>query len=339
MSNLTPKKQLFRLGIILVLIALIGLAILMSLSTGYSNVTFSDVSRILLGGGSAKENLILYQFRLPRLVMAILVGMGLAASGCLLQSISRNDLADPGILGINVGAGMMVVLVYKYLPFISVHYPFALPIASFFGAFGVALLICWLSFNRYQGFSPMKMILMGIAISAAGNAFILVTSLKLDRATYVSFSTWNIGNIGGTTWDKILILLPWILILLPLAFFKSKELNTLALGKDLATSLGVNVGKQQIILLMIAVALAAAIVSVAGAIGFIGLIAPHIARRLVGASHEFLLPTTILVGALIVIVSDTLARTIFSPSELPVGIVITVVGAPYFLYLLRKNKN
>lgn len=332
MSNLTPKKQLFRLGIILVLIGLIGLAILMSLSTGYSNVTFSDVSRILLGGGSAKENLILYQFRLPRLVMAILAGMGLAASGCLLQSISRNDLADPGILGINVGAGVMVVLVYKYLPFISVHYPFALPIASFFGAFGVALLICWLSFNRYQGFSPMKMILMGIAISAAGNAFILVTSLKLDRATYVSFSTWNIGNIGGTTWDKILILLP-------LAFFKSKELNTLALGKDLATSLGVNVGKQQIILLMIAVALAAASVSVAGAIGFIGLIAPHIARRLVGASHEFLLPTSILVGALIVIVSDTLARTIFSPSELPVGIVITVVGAPYFLYLLRKNKN
>ena len=126
---------------------------------------------------------------------------------------------------------------------------------------------------------------------------------------------------------------------MPLAFFKSKELNTLALGKDLATSLGVNVGKQQIILLMIAVALAAASVSVAGAIGFIGLIAPHIARRLVGASHEFLLPTSILVGALIVIVSDTLARTIFSPSELPVGIVITVVGAPYFLYLLRKNKN
>ena len=135
-----------------------------------------------------------------------------------------------------------------------------------------------------------------------------------------------------------MILLPWIIILLPLAFFKSKELNALALGKDIATSLGLKVGLQQIILLMIAVALAAAGVSVAGAIGFIGLIAPHIARRLVGASHEFLLPTCALVGALIVIISDTLARTVFSPSEIPVGIVITVVGAPYFLYLLIKIK-
>ena len=338
MSRLILKKRTFRLGIIPVLMGLVGVFVLIGLSTGYSNVTWLDVSRILLGGGSANENLILYQFRLPRLVMGGLVGMGLATSGCLLQSISRNDLADPGILGINVGAGIVVVLVYKYFPFITVQYPFVLPIACFFGAFLIALLICWLSFNQSQGFSTMKMILIGIALSAAGNAFILVTSLKLNRATYVSFSTWNIGSISGATWDKIMILLPWIIILLPLAFFKSKELNALALGKDIATSLGLKVGLQQIILLMIAVSLAAAGVSVAGAIGFIGLIAPHIARRLVGASHEFLLPTCALVGALIVIISDTLARTVFSPSEIPVGIVITVVGAPYFLYLLIKNK-
>ncbi len=332
---MTHKKNI-RLAIILTCVILIVVGILMSLSTGYSNVKIQDVLRILGGGGTAKENLVLYQFRMPRIVMSLLVGGGLAASGCLMQSLSRNDLADPGILGINVGAGMVVVLLYSYLPSISVKYPFALPIAAFLGAFAVAILICWLAFDKYRGFSPMRMILMGIAVSAAGNAFILVTSLKLDRATYVSFNTWNLGNLNGATWSQVQVLLPWIVLLIPLVILKSRELNALSLGKDSATSLGVHVLKEQLITLAIAVALAAASVSVAGAIGFVGLIAPHIARRLVGASHQFLIITSVLVGAFLVMISDTIARVAFAPSEIPVGIVITVVGAPYFLYLLSK---
>lgn len=332
-------KRKVHLAIIVTLAVLIVAGILMSLSTGYSNVTLSDVIRILGGKGTSKENLVLYQFRMPRIMMALLVGGGLAASGCLMQSLSRNDLADPGILGVNVGAGMMVVLLYSYLPSISAKYPFALPIAAFIGAFAVAILICWLAFDRYRGFSPMRMILMGIAVAAAGNAFILVTSLKLDRATYVSFNTWNLGNLNGATWNEIQVLAPWILILIPLAILKSKELNALSLGKDSATSLGVNVLREQLVSLCIAVALAAVSVSVAGAIGFVGLIAPHIARRLVGASHQFLIITSVLVGAFLVIVSDTIARVAFAPSEIPVGIVITVVGAPYFLYLLAKTNK
>lgn len=332
---MTHKKNV-RLAIILTFVILIGVGILMSLSTGYSNVTLQDVLRILGGGGTSKENLVLYQFRMPRIVMSLLVGGGLAASGCLMQSLSRNDLADPGILGINVGAGMVVVLLYSYLPSISVKYPFALPIAAFLGAFAVAILICWLALDKYRGFSPMRMVLMGIAVSAAGNAFILVTSLKLDRATYVSFNTWNLGNLNGATWSQVQVLLPWIVLLIPLVILKSRELNALSLGKDSATSLGVHVLKEQLITLAIAVALAAASVSVAGAIGFVGLIAPHIARRLVGASHQFLIITSVLVGAFLVMISDTIARVAFAPSEIPVGIVITVVGAPYFLYLLSK---
>ena len=332
---MTHKKNV-RLAIILTFVILIGVGILMSLSTGYSNVTLQDVLRILGGGGTSKENLVLYQFRMPRIVMSLLVGGGLAASGCLMQSLSRNDLADPGILGINVGAGMVVVLLYSYLPSISVKYPFALPIAAFLGAFAVAILICWLALDKYRGFSPMRMVLMGIAVSAAGNAFILVTSLKLDRATYVSFNTWNLGNLNGATWSQVQVLIPWIVLLIPLVILKSRELNALSLGKDSATSLGVHVLKEQLITLAIAVALAAASVSVAGAIGFVGLIAPHIARRLVGASHQFLIITSVLVGAFLVMISDTIARVAFAPSEIPVGIVITVVGAPYFLYLLSK---
>ena len=340
MENLQDVRKIRRIAIILGLLVLSLVVILVSLSTGYANVTIHDVLRIFMGNGTVNENLVVFQFRLPRLILACLVGMGLALSGALLQSLSRNDLADPGILGINVGAGIMVVIIYRYFPKILISQPFFLPIAAFIGALGVALLICWLSINKDKGFSPMKMILMGIAIAAAGNAFILVTSLRLDRATYVAFSTWNIGNISGATWSQILVLLPWIVILIPIVLTKAKTLDALTLGEQSATSLGVNLFKEQMLLLMLAVALAAASVSIAGGIGFVGLIAPHISRRLVGSIHQYSLITAALMGALLLMISDTVARVVFNPSEIPVGIVITVIGAPYFLYLLRKaNKN
>ena len=336
MEKLYDNRKKQRTGIIISLFILIVITILVSLSTGYANVTIGDVLRILGGNGTTNENLVVFQFRLPRLILALMVGVGLAISGSLLQSLSRNDLADPGILGINVGAGIMVVIIYRYFPSLLNSHSYVLPIVAFIGAFAVALLICWLSINKNKGFSPLKMILMGIAVTAAGNAFILVTSLRLDRATYVAFSTWNIGNISGATWAQVQVLIPWLLILLPVIFSKAKTLDALTLGDQSATSLGINLFKEQLTLLALATALAAASVSIAGGIGFVGLIAPHIARRLVGSLHQFSLMTAALIGAILVMAADTVARVLFSPSEIPVGIAITVIGAPYFLYLLRK---
>ena len=205
MEKLYDNRKKQRTGIIIGLFILIVITVLVSLSTGYANVTIGDVLRILGGNGTINENLVVFQFRLPRLILALLVGVGLAISGSLLQSLSRNDLADPGILGINVGAGIMVVIIYRYFPNLLSSHSYVMPIVAFIGAFAVALLICWLSINKNKGFSPLKMILMGIAVTAAGNAFILVTSLRLDRATYVAFSTWNIGNISGSTDRKSVV--------------------------------------------------------------------------------------------------------------------------------------
>ncbi|MEK0312785.1 FecCD family ABC transporter permease [Cohnella sp. 56] len=318
---------------------LIAAAFLVSMNTGYIRLPPADLLRTLLGHGTDKQNLILFDFRLPRIVISVLIGAGLAVSGCVMQGISRNALADPGILGINAGAGLMVMLFVSFYPATAAAPVYILPLLAFAGSGLTAALIYALAHKRHEALSQTRLLMTGIAVAAGISAASIVLTLKLSPDKYQFLATWLAGSIWGTSWKFVLALLPWIVLLLPYVFYKARVLNVLNLGEATATGLGAHVGREQLKLLAAAVGLAASCVAVSGGIGFVGLIGPHLARRLVGPRHQALLPVSALAGALLVIVADTIGRWILQPSEVPTGIVVAVVGAPYFLYLLARSRS
>lgn len=324
--------------IMVILAILIGVVFIISMNTGYIRLLPLDVMKTFFGAGTEKQSLILFQFRLPRMVISLLVGAGLAVSGCILQGISRNALADPGILGINAGAGLMVMLFISFYPTTTAAPVFMLPVLALIGAGLTALLIYSLAYKRHEGISPTRLVLTGIAVAAGISSAMIVLTLRLDPDKYQFVATWLAGSVWGTNWKFVLALLPWIVILLPFAFYKARVMNVLNLGDQTATGLGTPVNKERLVMLATAVGLAGSSVAVSGGIGFVGLIGPHLARRLVGPKHELLLPTAALAGALLMIAADTIGRWILQPSEIPTGIVVAVIGAPYFLYLLARSK-
>lgn len=337
---LSTSQRRHRQGLIVlaVLAALIILSFIISMNTGYIRLSPLEVLKTLFGMGTDKQSLILFDFRLPRIVISILVGAGLAVSGCILQGVSRNALADPGILGINAGAGLMVMLFISFYPTTTAAPVFLLPVLALLGAGLTALLIYTLAYKRHEGISPTRLILTGIAVAAGISAAMIVLTLRLDPDKYQFVATWLAGSIWGSNWKFVLALLPWILVLIPLVIFKARVMNVLNLGEQTATGLGAPVEKERLLLLAAAVGLAGSSVAVSGSIGFVGLIGPHLARRLVGPKHQLLLPASALAGSLLMIVADTIGRWILQPSEIPTGIVVAVIGAPYFLYLLARSK-
>ena len=309
------------------------------MNTGYIKLSPLEVIRTLFGFGTDKQQLILFEFRLPRIIISILVGMGLAVSGCVLQGISRNALADPGILGINAGAGLAVMLFISFFPSTTATPVFLLPVLAFTGAGVTAVIIYSLAYKRHEGISPMRLLLTGVAVAAGISSAMIVLTLRLSPENYQFVATWLAGSIWGSNWKFVLALLPWIVVLMPFVFSKARVLNVLNLGDLTATGLGASIEKERRVLLAAAVGLAGASVSVSGGIGFVGLIGPHLARQLVGARHQFLLPAAALTGGLLVLIADTIGRWILQPSEIPAGIVVAVIGAPYFLYLLSRLKD
>ena len=289
-----------------------------------------------LGGIETDQDysLVVNTLRLPRVLVALLVGMGLATSGAILQALTRNPLADPGIIGVTAGASLAAVTLIVLFPAIAL---FTLPFAAFGGALVVTVLIYWLAWN--QGSSPMRLILVGIGITSIATALtsVLVTFGEINNVSQALI--WLTGSVYGRSWYHVWSLLPWLAVFLPLAFLLCRDLNALNLGDDVAQGLGSQVEQKRTLLLLISVALAAASVATAGSIGFVGLIAPHLARQLVGPAHEGLLPTAALTGGMIVVSADLLAKMLFAPIELPCGIVTAIIGAPYFLYLLYQNRN
>ncbi|MFE5322747.1 FecCD family ABC transporter permease [Paenibacillus sp. NPDC056579] len=317
---------------------LLFLMLLISMNTGFTRLAPIDVIKTLVGSGTAKQELILFEFRLPRIVISVLVGAGLAVSGCILQGISRNPLADPGILGINAGAGLMVVLFISFYPTKAAAPVFLLPFLALAGAGLTAVLIYSLAYRRNEGLSPTRMVLTGIAVAAGISAAMIVLTLRLDPQSYQFVQVWLAGSIWGSNWKFVLALLPWIIILIPYVMYKARVLNVLTLGDQTATGLGTPLEKERLGLIAAAVALAGSCVAVGGGIGFVGLIGPHLARGLVGPKHQYLIPASALAGGLLLIVADTIGRVLIQPSEIPAGIVVAVIGAPYFLYLLARAK-
>lgn len=326
-------------SIILAFSLLLLLSFLVSMNTGYSKLSPLDTLRTLFGGGSDRENLILFGFRLPRFVIAILVGAGLSLSGCIIQGVSRNALADPGLLGINAGAGLTVILFVLFFHSQSILSALTLPFLALIGAGLTAILIYALAYKRQTGIAPIRLILTGVAVQAGISALTTVLVIKLDDTQFDFVAAWQAGCIWGSNWKFVLALLPWLLLLIPYVLSKARMLDVLSLGDDIACSLGASVEKERRRLLAAAVALAASCVAVSGSISFVGLIAPHLARRLVGPGHRVLLPACALAGALLVSASDTMARAIIQPFEIPAGIMVAIVGAPYFLYLLARSKQ
>lgn len=343
MSRIVPvpsarTRRVREISILSLLTAGIVIMFIVSMNTGLMRLSPLDVLHTLLGSGSKQQNLILFDFRLPRIVISLLIGAGFAVAGCILQGLSRNALAEPSTLGINAGAGFAVLIFISFFPATTAAPIFVLPLLALAGAALTAALIYFLSYRREDGLSPTRMILIGIAVGAGIYAFQLILSLRLDPQNYQFVAIWLAGKIWGGDWRFVLALLPWILVLLPFAFYKARVLNVLNLGDETSKGLGLPLERERLMLLAAAVALAGSCVSVSGGIGFVGLIAPHLARRLVGPRHQILLPAAALTGALLLLTADTIGRWILQPSEIPTGIVVAIIGAPYFLYLLAKSK-
>ena len=278
-----------------------------------------------------KNYFTLMEYRLPRAVLAILLGGALAISGVLVQSVVRNPLASPDILGINNAAGLVAVSVLMFLPNLAFYW---MPIFAFLGGV-LSFVILWIvcGFN----FRPIKMAIIGVALSALWAAIshylMLTNPVEINTAML-----WLTGSLWGRSWSYLNVVLPWLVVLLPLPFIFCRDLDTLGLGENKASTLGVTVNKVQISVLVLAVALSTTAVAICGPIAFLGLVAPHLARRLVGGRHRTLLPAALIIGALLLQLSDILARVIDPPTELPAGILTAIIGAPYFFYLLMRTK-
>lgn len=338
-NNVYEKKlALYNWTIVIGLTILLILIVIISLNTGYIRLSPLDIFKTLFGGGGYNENIILLNFRLPRIVLSMLVGVGLALSGCIIQNISKNDLADPGLLGINAGAGMMVILYVLFFGSQSFLLIFTLPFLALVGASVAATIIYLLAFRKNRGYSSFTLVLTGVAVQAGISALTTVLVVKLDETQFDFVATWQAGSIWGSNWKFVLALLPWLLLLVPYVLSKSNILNMMDLDENVSKGLGVPIEKERRCLLAASVALAASCVSVSGNISFVGLIAPHLARKLVGPRHNILLPTCALTGAVLVSASDTIARVILQPIEIPTGIMVAIIGAPYLLYLLVKGK-
>ncbi|WNB93964.1 iron ABC transporter permease [Bacillus sp. NEB1478] len=332
-ANQIKRRRVTILIAILLLIAIF----IISVATGFASLTPSELFRTIIGHGTPRENLILFEFRLPRILVATLAGMGLAVSGAILQSLTKNPLSEPGILGINAGAGLMVVVYILFFTVETTRFIYLLPLFALAGGMATASVIYFMSYIKGEGVEPTRLVLVGVGLASALYGATLTLSTRLDMEDYSFMANWMVGRIWGDDWTFVLSLLPWILILIPLTILKSNVLNTLNLHENVSIGVGVNVGRERIILIMIAVALASASVAVSGGIVFVGLMAPHIARSLVGPRHQASLPVAALIGGILLLTADTIGRVILDPSGIPAGIIVTIIGAPYFMYLLAKK--
>ncbi|KMY20812.1 iron ABC transporter permease [Bacillus pumilus] len=326
------------LVVTVVLLCLSVAVVLYSLNTGTLKLNPLVVVKTLFGFGDFQSETVLFDYRLPRIVVTMLAGIGLGMAGGILQSLSRNPLADPGIIGLNAGAAFGLIVFVTYFHALEGNPSLLIPLFTFGGGLLAAAVIVLLAYDRQEGLVPIRLILVGIAVAAGFSALTLFLSLKLDEDTYTFASRWLVGNVWGRDWIHVLALLPWIVCLVPLTLMQSSTLNALTLGDAVASSVGVRVQRQRLLLLTLAVGLASASVSMTGGIGFIGLVAPHLARRLVGSLHQYFLPVSALLGLLILVSADTIGRSIFAPNAIPAGVVVAFIGAPYFLYLLTKTK-
>lgn len=327
---LKPENK--KIVILLILFVILLISFTCSVALGSEKIGLNDFFYTMF---KEREGFIfhtLYNIRLPRTIVGLLVGICLSLSGSILQGVMRNSLASPNIIGVSSGAGLAATICIILIP----NYSYLTPIASFLGAFTTTLVIYLLSYKN--GIKPLRMVLAGIAVSSLISAIInLILLFFPDRvADTLSFT---IGSLNLTTWADVKVLLPYAVTGFVLCFLFSRTMNVLMLGDEVANSLGVNVELSRFLFIALASLLAATSVSVVGLLGFVGLIVPHIVKLLLGSDYRYVYTGSLFLGGSIVIICDTVARVALDPAEIPVGITMSILGVPFFLFLLRGKLN
>ena len=328
-----------------VLATLAGLTALASLQVGATDVTLSAVLAKLMQGVplSQMEQVVLWDIRLPRLVLGILVGAALAVSGALMQGLFRNPLADPGIVGVSAGAGLgaiTAIVLGGLLPaWLGVMAgPHLVALAAFAGGWATTLLLYRVATSHGRT-SVATMLLAGIALAALAGALSGILIFMADDQQLRDLTFWGLGSLAGASWAKVIAAGPLILLAIGAALFLGRGLNGLALGEATAAHIGIDVQRLKSVAILAVAGASGAAVAVSGGIGFVGIVVPHLLRLATGPDHRTLLPNAALLGASLLVLADMLARVIIAPAELPIGIVTAVLGAPIFLWILLKRRG
>lgn len=336
--------------VILVLCILLVATMLLSLTSGASDASAISVIRSWLFGDlpgdaalSARDHIIVYDIRLPRVVLGALVGAALAVSGAVMQGLFRNPLADPGLIGVSAGASLgavaVIVLGASLLaPLTAFLGVLSLPLAAFCGGLATTLVLYQVA-TRHGQTSVATMLLAGIALAALAMAVTGVLIFMADDQQLRDLTFWGLGSLAGATWAKIAAVGPVIILALATMPFLARGLNALALGEATAGHLGIPVQRMKYTAIVAVAAAVGASVAVSGGIGFVGIVVPHLLRLLIGPDNRYLLPASALLGGSLLLIADTVARTIVSPAELPIGIVTALAGAPFFLWILLRKRG
>ncbi|MGN4127859.1 FecCD family ABC transporter permease [Lysinibacillus sphaericus] len=320
----------FWLQAMLALILLVGTASI-SLCVGAANTSIQDVYQAIVGQSGGKHYAILREIRFPRILAAIFVGSALAVAGAIMQGVTRNPLADPGLLGLTAGANAALALTLAFIPSTSYY---MLIFACFVGA-GIGMIIVYgIGTSTKKGFSPLKLVLAGAAVSALLQAVADGTGILFQISKDVSM--WTSGGLIGTTW-KVLIIVPFIVIGLVIAFAFSRQLTILSLNEEVAVGLGQNTSVIKGVMMIVVVVLAGSAVALVGNLAFVGLMVPHIVRAFVGTDYRLVLPMSALIGGWFMVLADFAGRMINAPYETPVVAIISIIGLPFFLLLVRKG--
>jgi iron complex transport system permease protein len=334
------KRSRFKI-IALILFILLFVTIILYLCWGTYKISPIDSIKTLLGQGTRLQNAAILNLRLPRMLVAISVGIALSTAGALLQTISKNDLADSGIIGINAGAAVAAVIFVSlktanYYSVLGAQSVYVLPFMAIMGA-GISATIIYFLSSR-NGVKPKRLLLIGLGMNAGLNAFITFFTFRGGISDYNRVLVWTSGSLWGAGWNYAKIIIPIVVLMFTLVSLNYKKLDVLNLSDEHATSLGLNLKNERKKFLSYAVMLAGSATAFAGNVGFIGLISPHIARKLVGPYHKNFLVISAVVSAVIILFADAVSRNLFSPIEIPVGITISIFGVPYFIYLIMKEK-
>lgn len=334
------KKKRFNI-VLLVLIALLIVSFGFTLCWGTYKVSPLEVINTLLGNGTKLQNTAVINIRLPRLLVGAFVAIALSTAGSILQTVTKNDLADTGIIGINAGASVAALTFIKYQT--ANYYSelgqfsiFVLPFMAILGA-GIASFIIYMLSSR-KGIRPKRLLLIGIGLNAGLNAFITFFTFRGGAADYNRVLVWTSGSLWGSGWSYAKVIIPIVVAMFILVLLNNKKLDVLNLSDELSISLGLNLERERKKFLSYAVILAGTATAFAGNIGFLGLISPHIAKRLVGSYHKNFITISAIISVIIILFADAVSRNLFSPIEIPVGITVSIFGVPYFIYLMMKEK-